>query len=130
MAICCMVVSPVGGRPLALAARSAVIDAEIVVCDDDGKPIRAIMAGQQHALCAWCFDLMGDRRPAEVNLTSAAPTRQRGNSDTADRWQVLSRLATWLAIANTFAFSADIVGMSEFVSSPFSKCPLKPQWRM
>ena len=44
----------------ALPARSAIIDAEIVVCDDDDRPsFGALMAGKQTALCAWCFDLMG-----------------------------------------------------------------------
>ena len=44
---------------LALPARSAIIDAEIVVCDDDGKPdFRALMEGKPGELCAWCFDLL------------------------------------------------------------------------
>ena len=44
---------------LALPARSAIIDAEIVVCDSDGKPdFKALMEGTAGELCAWCFDLL------------------------------------------------------------------------
>jgi bifunctional non-homologous end joining protein LigD len=44
---------------IALPARSAIIDAEIVVCDSDGKPdFKALMDGTPGELCAWCFDLM------------------------------------------------------------------------
>ena len=43
----------------ALPARSAIIDAEIVVCDSDGKPdFKALMDGTPGDLCAWCFDLL------------------------------------------------------------------------
>jgi len=43
----------------ALPARSAIIDAEIVVCDSDGKPdFKALMEGTPGDLCAWCFDLL------------------------------------------------------------------------
>jgi bifunctional non-homologous end joining protein LigD len=43
----------------ALPATTAIIDAEIVVCDDDGKPdFKALMEGAPGQLCAWCFDLM------------------------------------------------------------------------
>ena len=50
---------PIAAGVAALPARSAIIDAEIVVCDDDDRPsFGALMAGQQTALCAWCFDLM------------------------------------------------------------------------
>ena len=42
-----------------VAARSAIIDAEIVVCDGDGKPdFKALMDGATGRLCAWCFDLL------------------------------------------------------------------------
>ena len=42
-----------------LPARSAIIDAEIVVCDSDGKPdFSALMEGAAGHLCAWCFDLL------------------------------------------------------------------------
>ena len=38
---------------LALPARSAIIDAEIVVCDSDGKPdFKALMEGTAGELCA------------------------------------------------------------------------------
>ena len=51
---------PIAAAIGALPARSAIIDAEIVVCDDDDRPsFGALMAGKQTALCAWCFDLMG-----------------------------------------------------------------------
>jgi bifunctional non-homologous end joining protein LigD len=44
---------------LSLPVRSAIIDAEIVVCDSDGKPdFNALMEGQREDLCAWCFDLL------------------------------------------------------------------------
>ena len=44
---------------LSLPARSAIIDAEIVVCDGDGKPdFNALMEGRAGHLCAWCFDLL------------------------------------------------------------------------
>jgi hypothetical protein len=37
----------------------AIIDAEIVVCDGDGKPdFNALMEGGAGHLCAWCFDLL------------------------------------------------------------------------
>ncbi len=42
-----------------LPVESAVIDAEVIACDRNGMPdFRALMAGAQHGLCAWCFDLM------------------------------------------------------------------------
>jgi len=44
---------------IALAANSAIIDAEIVVCGNDGKPdFNALMEGSTDDLCAWCFDLL------------------------------------------------------------------------
>jgi bifunctional non-homologous end joining protein LigD len=44
---------------VSLPARSAIIDAEIVVCDSDGKPdFKALMDGAAGDLCAWCFDLL------------------------------------------------------------------------
>ena len=44
---------------MALPAHSAIIDAEIVVCDSDGKPdFNALMEGRTENLCAWCFDLL------------------------------------------------------------------------
>ena len=50
---------PIAAAVGALPARSAIIDAEIVVCDDDDRPsFGALMVGKQTALCAWCFDLM------------------------------------------------------------------------
>ena len=46
-------------RLLALPTASAIIDAEIVVCDSDGKPdFKALMEGATGDLCAWCFDLL------------------------------------------------------------------------
>ena len=42
-----------------LHVAAAIIDAELVACDDTGKPdFRALMAGGRHGTCAWCFDLM------------------------------------------------------------------------
>ena len=44
-----------------LPAKSAIIDAEIVACKDDGTPdFRALHAGNysDETLFAWCFDLM------------------------------------------------------------------------
>jgi bifunctional non-homologous end joining protein LigD len=44
---------------LSLPVRSAILDAEIVVCDSDGKPdFKALMEGRAGHLCAWCFDLL------------------------------------------------------------------------
>ena len=44
---------------LALPTASAIVDAEIVVCDSDGKPdFKALMGGAPNDLCAWCFDLL------------------------------------------------------------------------
>jgi bifunctional non-homologous end joining protein LigD len=44
---------------IALPTHSAIIDAEIVVCDSDGKPnFNALMERRTEALCAWCFDLL------------------------------------------------------------------------
>jgi bifunctional non-homologous end joining protein LigD len=42
-----------------LPVQSAIIDAEITACDRNGMPdFGALMAGAQHGLCAWCFDIM------------------------------------------------------------------------
>jgi bifunctional non-homologous end joining protein LigD len=44
-----------------LPASSAIIDAELVACDDDGKPdFGALMARTSNSgnVCAWCFDLL------------------------------------------------------------------------
>jgi bifunctional non-homologous end joining protein LigD len=50
---------PIRDSLIALRARSAIIDAEIVVCDSDGKPdFKALMDGTPGELCVWCFDLM------------------------------------------------------------------------
>ena len=47
-------------KVLSLPAASAIIDAELVACDSDGKPdFNALMGGQRENLCAWCFDLLG-----------------------------------------------------------------------
>jgi bifunctional non-homologous end joining protein LigD len=44
---------------LSLPVRSAIIDAEVVVCDSDGKPdFDALMEGQREDLCAGCFNLL------------------------------------------------------------------------
>jgi bifunctional non-homologous end joining protein LigD len=44
---------------VSLPGRSAIIDAEIVVCASDGKPdFRALIKGATSDLCAWCFDLL------------------------------------------------------------------------
>ncbi len=43
----------------ALPARSAIIDAEVVFCETDGKPeFQALTEGRAGDLCAWCFDLL------------------------------------------------------------------------
>jgi bifunctional non-homologous end joining protein LigD len=54
----------------ALPASSAIIDAELVACDDDGRPdFGALMARTSNSgnVCAWCFDLLAhndrDLRP-------------------------------------------------------------------
>jgi bifunctional non-homologous end joining protein LigD len=58
---------------LSLPVRSAIIDAEIVVCDSDGKPdFNALMEGQREDLCAWCFDLLElnvQRKGSGLSLT-------------------------------------------------------------
>ena len=44
---------------IALPCRSAIIDAEVVVCDSDGRPdFTALMARSTENLCCWCFDLL------------------------------------------------------------------------
>ena len=44
---------------IALPTHSGIIDAEIVICDSDGKPdFNALMKRRTEALCAWCFDLL------------------------------------------------------------------------
>jgi len=44
---------------LTLQAHAAIVDAELVACDSDGKPdFRALMSGARSDLCAWCFDLL------------------------------------------------------------------------
>ena len=53
--------SGVWGALRDLPAKSAIIDAEIVACRDDGAPdFRALHSGNHSddILCAWCFDLM------------------------------------------------------------------------
>jgi bifunctional non-homologous end joining protein LigD len=46
-------------KVLSLPATSAIIDAELVACDSDGKPdFEALMGGARENLCAWCFDLL------------------------------------------------------------------------
>jgi bifunctional non-homologous end joining protein LigD len=46
-------------KVLSLPADSAIIDAELVACDSDGKPdFQALMNGERENLCAWCFDLL------------------------------------------------------------------------
>ena len=50
-----------------LPCRSAIIDAEVVACGEDGRPdFYALMAHAHDNLCAWCFDLLEineSRRP-------------------------------------------------------------------
>jgi bifunctional non-homologous end joining protein LigD len=49
----------VGAALLALPARSAIIDCELVACDAEGRPdFRAMMFEKRKDLCAWCFDLL------------------------------------------------------------------------
>ncbi len=55
-----------------LHVRSIIIDAELVACEDAGKPdFRALMSGGWHGVCAWCFDLMhlddADLRPLPLD---------------------------------------------------------------
>ena len=50
---------PIRDSLISLATTSAIIDAEIVVCDSEGKPdFKALMEGGTSELCAWCFDLL------------------------------------------------------------------------
>jgi bifunctional non-homologous end joining protein LigD len=60
----------IGDALIARPAKSVIIDAELVACDDDGKPdFGALMAGTRNSgnVCAWCFDLLAhngrDLRP-------------------------------------------------------------------
>jgi bifunctional non-homologous end joining protein LigD len=42
-----------------LPCSSAIIDAELVACADDGHPdFLVLMTGGMDGLCAWCFDLL------------------------------------------------------------------------
>ena len=44
---------------LNLPCRSAIIDAEVVCCDDDDRPgFDALMVRSTENLCCWCFDLL------------------------------------------------------------------------
>jgi bifunctional non-homologous end joining protein LigD len=45
-------------RLLALPARSAIVDGELVACDIDGKPDFKALMGRNANVCVWCFDLM------------------------------------------------------------------------
>lgn len=48
---------------LCLPVHSAIIDAELVVSDAQGKPdFSALMAGDSDNICAWCFDLLDEGR--------------------------------------------------------------------
>jgi bifunctional non-homologous end joining protein LigD len=69
---------------IVLPAHSAIIDAEIVVCDGDGKPdFNALMEGKADDLCAWCFDLL------EIN---GRGMRRRG---LVERRAMLRHLINW-----------------------------------
>ena len=53
---------------LALPCEAAIIDAELVACDSEGKPdFDGLIRRQNHELCIWCFDLLSldgvDMRP-------------------------------------------------------------------
>jgi bifunctional non-homologous end joining protein LigD len=63
---------------LSLPARSAIIDAEIVVCDSEDVPdFKALMEGRTTDLCSWCFDILelkgcdGEPKPAAPALPTA-----------------------------------------------------------
>jgi bifunctional non-homologous end joining protein LigD len=44
---------------ISLPTTSVIIDAEVVVCDSDGKPdFKGLMEGATREVCAWCFDLL------------------------------------------------------------------------
>ncbi len=46
-------------RVAALPCKSAILDAELVACDAEGRPdFRALMGGQKHDLVLWAFDLL------------------------------------------------------------------------
>ena len=65
---------------LSLPVRSAIIDAEIVVCHGDGKPdFQGLMGGGDGHLCAWCFDLLelnGYREQKRALIERKAMLRQ------------------------------------------------------
>jgi hypothetical protein len=71
-------------HPQRQRGHTAIIDAEIVVCDDDERPsFGALMAGKQTALCAWCFDLLG------WMVIVCAPSR--GTAGASDRFYRLGK---------------------------------------
>jgi bifunctional non-homologous end joining protein LigD len=44
---------------LNLPLNSAIIDAEVVACGEDGKPdFKLLMQHSSRTMCAWCFDLL------------------------------------------------------------------------
>ncbi len=71
---------------IALPCRSAIIDAEVVVCDSDGRPdFTALMARSTENLCCWCFDLLAlDGRDLRDEPLSERKDRLRDLLITAD----------------------------------------------
>lgn len=58
-------------RVAELPVKSAIVDAELVACDAEGRPdFRALIGGQRHSLVLWCFDLIEidgtDMRPLSL----------------------------------------------------------------
>ena len=71
---------------IALPRRSAIIDAEVVCCDSDGKPdFTALMARSTQNLCCWCFDLLSlDGRDLRGKPLTARKALLRGLLIAAD----------------------------------------------
>lgn len=50
---------PIKDTVAAIPAQSAIIECEIVACDESGQPdFRAPIEGHPSGLCLWCFDLL------------------------------------------------------------------------
>lgn len=80
--------NPITKALLALPAKSAILDGELIACNPDGSPsFQALMAGARHGICCYVFDLIEidgrDLRPAplEVRLYELRKLLKRAKTD-------------------------------------------------
>ena len=67
----------------ALPAAAAIVDGEIVACDETGKPdFYTLLLRRAYGVCVWCFDLLGlnedDLRPLPLVKCELAVFRPEG----------------------------------------------------